>query len=126
MKKHTIKIGGKTFPLAFTLDAMIMLQENIKDFDIGQLADYTREPKTLVELIYAMAAQGAYLDGHPLEEDRRWFGAHISPAPKRIVAMQIIALNALNDGMKMETEDDDAEEVDVVLEELKKKDSKAD
>lgn len=121
-KDATLKIAGRTFPLAFTMDAMCELQKTIPDFNLADLAEYVKNPEGMLALITALAREGAYLEGHELDVDRRWFGAHLKPSPAQITKMQVAVFNALTEGMSMETEDESAEEVDVVLEEIKKKD----
>ena len=124
MKLQHIMIGKRTFALAFTLDALQELQTAVPDFDLSKVADLARSPGGLADLITAMARQGELLEGRTLDVDRAWFGSHISPAPVRVAKLQIAALDALAEGMRMETEDEDGDaEHDVVLDELKKKGS---
>lgn len=124
MKTIPLKVGGRTFELAFTLDAMCELQEEVEGFDLSKLSDLARTPKGLTQLLLALARQGELLNGRILDVGREWFGSHISPAPARIAKIQIAVLNALSAGMTMETdEEDEDEEHDVVLDEIKKKET---
>ena len=125
MKLTKIKVGGREFSLAFTLDAMCELQDTIKDFNLGNLSDYVKTPGGMLDLLTALARQGEILEGRVPDFDRHWFGSRISPAPARIAAIQMKILDALAQGMKMDMESEDDEEVDVVLEDLKKKDGTA-
>lgn len=120
MKTNTIKIGGRTFALAFTLDAMCQLQDNVPDFRLEKLAEYVKTPGGMLDLLVALAEQGELLEGRILDVDRKWFGSHISPAPARIAQIQIAIFEALSAGMSMENEGGDAGEEDVVLAEIKK------
>lgn len=120
MKTVPVKIAGRTFSLAFTLDAMCVMQDRIPDFDLSQISAYVRTPAGLLDLLAILADQGEQLEGRILDVDRKWFGLHISPSPRRIASIQVAVLDALAEGMKMETEDGEAAEVDVVLEEIKK------
>ena len=122
MKTTDIKIGKKTFALAFTLDALAELEETIEGFSLADLAKYPRTAKGLGDLIYALAKQGELLQGRTLTVDRAWIGSHLSPAPARIAGYQVAVLEAINAGMDMETDDEEKGEEDVVLQELKKKD----
>ncbi|MBQ8707756.1 MAG: hypothetical protein IJ523_06705 [Succinivibrionaceae bacterium] len=123
MKTVQLKIGKRTFALAFTLDAMCMMQETLPDFDLATISDRVKTPDGLLDIITIMAQQGELLEGRTLDVDRAWFGSHISPAPLRIAKIQITVLNALAEGLRMETEEDSPEETDEVLEEIKKKEA---
>ena len=61
--KHEVKIGGKVFPLAFTLKTLIDLQKEIKDFDLASLEiSVAKDPKGLMDLLYLLASSGAALE----------------------------------------------------------------
>lgn len=119
-----IRIGGRTFEMAFTLDALAALEALDKDFDLTRITGYAQSPKGLGDLIFAMVQQGEYLAGRKLDVDRAWIGAHLSPAPKAILDMRIKVLNCIGEGMAMEAEQDEEGEVDVTLAEIKKKETK--
>lgn len=122
MKLNKIKVGGREFALAFTLDAMLELQDVITNFDMNALSDYVKSPGGMLDLLTALARQGEYLEGRTLDVDKHWFGAHISPSPSRIAKLQIAILDTLGTGMKMDMEDADDVEIDVALADIKKKD----
>ena len=126
MKTTPLKIGKRTFALAFDLNAMEAMQNTIPDFDLGKLSDYVRSPGGLLDLITILAKEGEELEGRQLDVDRKWFGSHISPSPAKIANIHVTILDCLRDGLTMETEDEDDGEVDVVLEEIKKKEERAD
>lgn len=122
-----IRIAKKTYALAFTMDALATMEKLVPGFDLSQVTDHARTSGGLVDLLWAMAQQGELLEGRTLEEDRAWFGSHLSPSPKNIVKLQIACMNALAEGLRMETEEEDEDaEVDVVLEDIKKKDGNTD
>ena len=121
MKQHTVTIGGRTFALAFTLDALCSLQDMIDDFDLSKIVDYVKTPKGMLCTLTAMAEQGELLEGRILDVDRKWFGSHISPSPASIAAIQSAILDAMAAGIMMETDSGPEGEVDVVLQEIKKK-----
>ena len=124
MKTVHLKIAGRDFALAFTLDAMADMAESIKSFDIETLTDHVKSPRDLVTIIYCLARQGELLEGRKLDVDRDWFGCHLSPHPRQAFRVQTAAFEALAEGLKMETEEDDPdEEKDVALEEIKKKET---
>ncbi len=123
--KITVKIRKRTFALAFTLDAMAELQELIPDFNLADVYKYPKTPRGLADMLYVLAKHGEALAGRALDVDRAWFGA-LSPAPARCAAYQVAVFEALNAAMAMENDEEDKDdEVDVVLEELKKKDDPA-
>lgn len=127
MKKQHVKIGGKTFALAFTLNALCEFTDTIPGFDLSKLSEYIKTPRGLLDILFELARQGEALEGRVLDVDKNWFGLHIPPSPQRIAAIQIAVLNALAAGIEMETDDgSDGAETDEVLEEIKKKDRAAD
>lgn len=124
MKTTPLKVGKRTFALAFTAQAMADLEETVADFDIAKVSEMTKSMGTLLDAVTALARAGEELEGRAPDVDRKWFGAHISPAPLSVTKVQIAVLNAFAEGFRMEAEDEDeGGEVDVVLEELKKKEN---
>lgn len=119
---RTVKIAKRTFPLAFTLGAMEELQNKIKNFNLAKLQEYVKSPTGLLDILLALMRQGAILEGKTLDVDRTWLASRLSPAPIRMAPIQVAILNALSDGLTMEAEQDEGE-VDVVLEEIKKKET---
>lgn len=121
MKTVPLTIDGREFRLAFTLDAMADMEDEIDGFDVSKLAEFVRKPRGLRTMVYILARQGELLEGRILDADAAWFGAHILPAPAKIADIQIAVLKALSIGMAMETDEGEQGEKDVVLEEIKKK-----
>lgn len=119
---RTVKIAKRTFPLTFTLGAMEELQNKIENFNLAKLQEYVKSPSGLMDILLALMRQGAILEGKALDVDRTWLASHLSPAPIRMAPIQVAILNALSDGLTMEAEEDGGE-VDVVLEEIKKKET---
>lgn len=126
MKIIRVKFAKREFPLAFTMDALAAIEDMIPDFNIANLGEYSRNPRTLCDMLYCLAQQGSALEGKTLDVDRAWIGSHLSPAPAQTAKIQIAVLNALAEGMKMETEEEEQGEVDVTLEEIKKNETKGD
>lgn len=125
MEKRTVKIAKRTFPLAFTLGAMEELEQKIENFNLSKLQDYVKSPSGLLDILLALMRQGELLEGRILDVDRAWLSSHLSPSPIRMAPIQIAIMNALSDGLSMEAEEDDGGAVDVVLEEIKKKETRA-
>lgn len=124
MQTVTVKIRKRTFALAFTLDAMAELQDLIPDFNLAEVYKYPKTPRGLADMLYVLCKHGEALEGRKLDVDRAWFGT-LSPAPARCAAYQVAVFEALNAAFDMENDQDGGEEdeVDLVLEDLKKKES---
>lgn len=125
MDTREIKIGKRTFALAFTLGAMEELEKKIENFRLNELQNYVKSPTGMVDILLALMRQGELLQGRVLDIDRTWLAAHIRPAPARVAAIQVAVLETLSDGLSMETENQEDEEIDVTLEEIKKKETTA-
>lgn len=118
------KMGGRELALAFTIGAMDRLEEklgeqveleSIKETIVAQLKDRHK----LVTILAILSAEGAALDGGEAV-DETWLKQHVRPG--MLPRAQMAALEAVADGLRMESgEGDEDEEVDAVLEELKKK-----
>lgn len=127
MKEHSIKLAKKEFPLVFSLGTMQRLEETVPDFDMTKIDELLRSTRGLLDVLYCMAAEGAVANDQELKETRAWFGAHAPASKTWIVNAHQEIVSTLIDGMSMETDDDEGdEEIDVVLEEIKKKDEKTD
>lgn len=118
-----IKIAGRTFALAFTLNAMIEMQQQIPEFSMAKISEYPRTPEGLRTIILALAREGEYLEGRKLDIDAAWLGSHIKPSPARIAKIQTAIIQAIMEGMELENDDGSDEETDVVLDEIRKKET---
>ena len=126
METRKIKIARRSFALAFTLGAMEELQKVIEHFNLNDMQTYVKSPSGMLDILLALMRQGELLEGRVLDVDRTWLASHISPAPARVAAIQVAILETLSDGLTMETEEEnDVEGIDVTLEEIKKKETKA-
>lgn len=125
MKSNKIRVGGRELALLFTVDAMDELEEilgvgidltNIHDTVIKRIQDR----HDLVHVLYVLARQGEYAQGREPDFDETWLKRNIRPS--RQIAIHVAVINAITAGLTMETgEGGEDEEVDVVLEEIKKK-----
>ncbi len=120
-----IKIRKQILSLAFTLDAMAEMEKTIPDFTLNDIYKYPRSAGTLADMLYILAKYGEDLAGRQLAMDRKDFG-RLSPSPAKIAELQVAVFKALAEGLTMETDDDEDQEQDVVLNELKKKETKDD
>ena len=124
-KRHVLKIKGKEFPLVFSLGTLERMEEMIDGFSLTNVDEILSTTKGLLDIMFLLAEQGAMAEGRKLEEDRAWFGAHAPASRQWIIDAHSVIVDALLYGMQMETDKENPnEEVDVVLEELKKKDEK--
>ena len=118
------KMGGRELALAFTIGAMDALEEklgepveleSIKETVVAQLKDRRK----LVTILAILSTEGAALNGEEAV-DETWLKQHVRPG--MLPSAQMAGLEAVADGLRMESvEGDGNEEVDAVLEELKKK-----
>ena len=128
IKTQSVKIGGRTFSLAFTRKTMFDMQENIENFDYNQIDEIITRPKGLVDVLYYLAKTGEALEGREMDVDKDWFALHIPPSAKKIIYLQLLIRDTMQGNMHMESEEDDdrSREVDLVLQELQKKREKTD
>lgn len=114
-----IKIGGKKIQLVYTLDTMDRVQAmNGGDaLDVRGLVEKMRDRTFLVRLLVEMAK-----DANVQVPDEKWLKGHIYPG--QLPKLQIAIMETITEAMEMETLDgDDEEEVDEILEDLKKKET---
>ena len=120
----TMKIGGREFALLFNVEAMDELEAilgisidltNLQEALIGRL----RDRHDLVHVFYVLARQGEYETGREPDFDEQWLRRRMRPGSQLQVHAKVV--EAIADGLKMESETEKDEEVDVVLAELKKK-----
>lgn len=122
MKTRKIRIAGRNFGLLFNYAALAELTDAIEGFDVGQILTYARSPKFFPVLVAAMARAGETAQGREPDVDAAWFSNHMRPSVNSVIRIQTAVTEALTDGMTMETEEEEDGEVDVTLEEIKKKD----
>ena len=119
--RHTPKIAGRSFALLFNYAAISELEDALEGFDLGQITTFVRSSKAFPVLLAALARQGEEEEGRTLDVDAAWFAKHMRPNVLHIGKIQLAVNMALTDGMKMQAEDEEPTEVDVVLDALKKK-----
>lgn len=116
-----IKVGGRVWPLAFTLDAMDKLEERTgKTIDQLTFRIKTKEDREAllqtIEVLMAEGARGTGMSTFTAKELRA------AMRPGELMAALTTVSDAISEGMAMETEEDEKPgEVDLVLEEIKKK-----
>ena len=120
-----LQIGDREFPLKFTLRTLIRMQEDLPDFN-DDFNAYIVTPKGLMNTIYYLALSGAAVEDRELDVSKEWMAERIPANGKKLQEIQRTVVDALVDGNRMETEEEENQdrEVDVVLEEIKKNGSK--
>ena len=123
MKEHKITIAKREFPLAYTVGTLEKLSKSIEGFDETKIDEIIKSNSGMLDVLYALAQEGAIKNGTKLDVDRDWFGSHIPVNIKRQISLRLAITFAVVDGMQMESDDEEEvdREIDVVLEELKKK-----
>lgn len=122
MKTRKIKVGRREFALLFNYAALADLCDSIEGFGLGDVTESVKSPRTFPITIACLARAGEKEEGRTLDVDADWFAKKMRPSPALIMPIQQAVNQALIDGMTMESEEEDeADEVDVTLEDLKKK-----
>lgn len=89
---------------------------------MGDIGSILQKTKGFIDCMYILAQEGAALEGKQLTEDRSWFARHCPVNGDFRAYATAAMINAIVAGMEMESDKDTQEEVDVVLEDLKKRD----
>ena len=123
----TIKAGGRTYTLYFTLAAMDEIEEALGEpatFDKNQIEEIMSDRRKFMQVFITFANQGEIAQGHEGDLTVKSISRTIRPGD--LIKLQKAVIDEIVIGARMETEaDDDDAEVDVVLEEIKKKEIKA-
>ena len=124
-----VKVGGRELALAFTVDAMDELEKRLGEpIDLTTLqqaiVSKLADRRVLLAVACILAQQGEYLAGRDPDFDETWLRRHAKPGQQ--ISLHASVVQAIAEGLSMETgETDENAEVDVVLEELKKKQARA-
>ena len=122
----TIKAGGRTYTLYFTLAAMDEIEEALGEpstFQEDQMEEIMSDRRKVMQVFTAFANQGEIAQGR--EGDLTVKSISRTIRPGEILKLQKAVVDEIVIGARMETETDDDAEGDVVLEEIKKKETKA-
>ena len=106
MKTTPVKIGKRTFALLYNYAALCRLEELAPDFTLDKAAEMLNHPSGLRVMLLAAIEQGEKEEGRKPDIDLDWLGKHLPIAPVRLVEIQVAAMNALADGLRMETDQD--------------------
>ena len=102
VKTHKIKIGGREFTLAFTLRAMLKMQQRIEGFDFNQIDKLVQTPDGMLQALYILAENGEKLEGRDIDVDEDWFALRIPANLRKFVTIQLAITETLTDGMSRE------------------------
>lgn len=114
-----ITIANREIPLELNMLAMEGIEEAFGDIGsmMTRLGDKGRIG-ALIELITVLGNAGLSARGKEADLTHEWVGAHLSPAECR--GIDKLISDVLNEGMRMQTEEDKPR--DLVLEKIEKKD----
>lgn len=125
MKTIKTKLAGQELKLAFTFEASEQIAEKFGGdgpIDGETLNGILSSTDGMLEALVILARCGAEIEGEKCDVDAGWLKKRLGPGSTKAIVDAILA--AVTEGMRMETETgDEDEEVDVVLEELKKKEA---
>lgn len=116
----TVKIGKQEMQLFFPLSNMDALEQLMGEpLTISNLMKRMNDRHFIIDTLLIMLRDE---DGSaPDYATQEWMGRHVYP--KHLNMLQVAILDTITDAMTMETaQDDEEEETDEILEELKKKD----
>ena len=118
-----VKIGGRTFRLGYTVHTLMILEEKYGSLDTDDIPQIISKLNGLVDVLYALAYDGAQLDGKELDVNKDWLAIHIPANQRKVVGLQVAVIDTVAEANRMESEEDEdlSKEVDVVLQELQKK-----
>ena len=119
-----LNIGGKELPIAFTLYAIELIEEETgAPFDVEKFVHSIANRKTVADAVRIMAKAAAETaEDEKKVPDTLWLKKHIAPGDLNRIGEKLI--KAVMCGMRMETAEPDDGPVDVVLEEIEKKETR--
>ena len=116
-----VEIGGKTYRLCLNMDAMAELEEEFGlkvEFSGKWFKTMMKSWKSMTDFFAVLARQGMILKGEKAQT-RDEIARKIKPGATS--KMSVAIWKEIENAMNMETEEgDESDEVDVVLEELRK------
>lgn len=125
VKVHHFKLGDKRYSAVMNLNVLDKLAEMAgpaedgTPLDVNALMAVWSSPYGLMKAFIVMLKEGERMEGRELDIDEDWLRANLAPAENRWLQLKVTAI--MVDAMHMETTIGDDEEVDEVLEDLKKK-----
>ena len=120
-KSLTMNTGGKSFTLRYDVQAMADAEEKYDSFDaLSAMTGGKKGPvKATLDLLAYMANAGERHEGREPVFTPEWFRENLTPV--QLDRAKIMIQQAIMVGLYRENPADDDEEVDVVLEKIRKK-----
>ena len=124
MEKYSVKIAGQEIPLRYTMRELADMEEAIGTMDNFRdlILKGKRRLRNMTTAIRIMGNSGLEKAGEKGDLTDEWLMDHMDPG--RIKAYQIAVLGAFTDGFRMESESQQEQDRDLVLEELERKKEK--
>lgn len=125
VKVHRLKLGEKTYSAVFNLNVLDRLgemagpAEDGTPLDANAIMEIWSTRYGMLKGLLEVLREGEKMEGRELDIDEEWLKAHLTPAEGMWLQRKLSLI--LIEGMKMEQALDADEEVDEVLEEIKKK-----
>lgn len=125
IKVHHFKIGEKKYSAVFNLNVLDKLgemagpAEDGTPLDAHAILEIWSTRYGMIKALMTLITEGERLEGREVDIDADWLQAHLTPAEGMWLQHKLAAI--LVEGMRMESSMDADEEVDEVLEEIKKK-----
>ena len=127
VKSAAVKIAGRVIPLRYGMRVQEQVEEELEmDFYELQtkLDKGKRNTKQTIKIIRMMGNEGLRKEGKPQDLTDEWLEDNMNPA--ETIQYKMAALAATVAGWKMETDNSDEEDQDLVLNELRKKNENTD
>lgn len=125
VKVHRLKLGEKTYSAVFNLNVLDRLgemagpAEDGTPLDANAIMEIWSTRYGMIKGLLEVLREGERMEGRELDIDEDWLKAHLTPAEGMWLQRKLSLI--LIEGMRMEQALDADEEVDEVLEEIKKK-----
>ena len=125
VKIHHFKFQGKRYAAAYNMNALDRLAEMAGEAADGESLDVHTLMKIcstrygMIKALAVLIQEGERIEGRESDIDEAWLRENLSPAEGMWLQHKLAAIFV--EGMRMETSLDADEEVDEVLEEIKKK-----
>lgn len=134
MKINHIRVGGQTFAVCLNLNALEEIAAlagdgtmdehgNLRTLDVSSVLGYASSVTGMANTMAVLIREGERLEGRTTEVDADWIKSRVSVGELPWMQKKIMAIILL--ATRMETEGGDDEEIDEVLEEIKKKETEA-
>lgn len=130
VKVHRLKLGEKTYSAVFNLNVLDRLgemagpAEDGTPLDAHAILEIWSTRYGMIRALTVLIDEGEKMEGRKSDVDEDWLKANLTPAEGMWLQRKLAAI--LVEGMRMETDLDADEEVDEVLEEIKKKVTRGD